>query len=54
MSECLQTYETPEITVTFDPAVCIHSGVCLAGNPPSVDAGLLRRAGRHRPAGLRG
>lgn len=27
----LQTYDTPEITVTFDPNVCIHSGVCVRG-----------------------
>jgi len=27
----LQTYETPDITVTFDPNVCIHSGVCVRG-----------------------
>ncbi|MGH7635974.1 MAG: (4Fe-4S)-binding protein [Gemmatimonadaceae bacterium] len=27
----LQVYEAPEITVTFDPTVCIHSGVCVRG-----------------------
>jgi len=27
----LQTYETPEIVVTFDPNVCCHSGVCVRG-----------------------
>lgn len=27
----LQTYEAPDITVTFDPNVCIHSGVCVRG-----------------------
>jgi len=37
MSQRLQVYETPEITVTFDPAVCIHSGVCLAGLPAVFD-----------------
>ena len=26
-----QAYETPEIRVTFDPDVCIHSGVCVRG-----------------------
>lgn len=31
MTGRLQTYETPEITVTFDPALCIHSGVCVRG-----------------------
>lgn len=33
----LQTYETPEITVTFDPNVCKHSGVCLRGLPLVFD-----------------
>ena len=33
----LQVYETPEITVTFDPNVCIHSGVCLMGLPAVFD-----------------
>lgn len=27
----LQTYETDEIVVTFDPGICIHSGVCVRG-----------------------
>ncbi|HEX8724790.1 MAG TPA: (4Fe-4S)-binding protein [Gemmatimonadaceae bacterium] len=31
MPKRLQTYQTPEITVTFDPNVCIHSGVCVRG-----------------------
>jgi len=29
----VQSYETPDITVTFDPNVCIHSGVCVRGLP---------------------
>jgi uncharacterized Fe-S cluster protein YjdI len=33
----LQTYETPGITVTFDPNVCIHSGVCVRGLPMVFD-----------------
>jgi len=33
----LQTYETAEITVTFDPAVCVHSGVCVRGLPAVFD-----------------
>jgi len=33
MSERRQTYETPEIIVTFDPDVCIHSGACVRGLP---------------------
>lgn len=32
-----QTYETDEITVTFDPDVCIHSGVCVLGLPAVFD-----------------
>lgn len=31
MSKRLQTYESPEIVVTFDPEVCTHSGVCVRG-----------------------
>ena len=27
----LQTYETDQIIVTFDPNICIHSGVCVRG-----------------------
>lgn len=27
----LQVYETPAITVTFDPNICIHSGICIRG-----------------------
>lgn len=37
MTKRLQVYETPEITVTFDPAVCIHSGVCVRGLPAVFD-----------------
>ena len=33
----LQVYETPEITVTFDPGVCRHTGVCLRGLPEVFD-----------------
>ncbi len=29
----LQVYETPNVTVTFDPNVCRHTGVCLRGLP---------------------
>jgi uncharacterized Fe-S cluster protein YjdI len=36
-SKRLQTYDTPEITVTFDPKVCIHSGVCVRGLPRVFD-----------------
>ena len=31
MTKRLQTYEGPEIVVTFDPEVCTHSGVCVRG-----------------------
>lgn len=37
MSKRLQVYDTPEITVTFDPNVCIHSGVCVRGLPAVFD-----------------
>jgi uncharacterized Fe-S cluster protein YjdI len=36
-SRRLQTYETDEITVTFDPEVCIHSGICIRGLPLVFD-----------------
>ena len=31
MPRRLQVYETPEITVTFDPEVCKHTGICIRG-----------------------
>jgi len=37
MAKRRQTYETPDITVTFDPDVCIHSGVCVRGLPDVFD-----------------
>ena len=36
-SKRVQSYETPEITVTFDPNVCIHSEVCVRGLPLVFD-----------------
>lgn len=42
MSKRLQTYETEEIVVTFDPNVCIHSGVCVRGLPLVFDVGRKR------------
>ena len=36
-SKRVQGYETAEITVTFDPNVCIHSGVCVGGLPLVFD-----------------
>jgi uncharacterized Fe-S cluster protein YjdI len=37
MSRKLQVYETPEITVTFEPAICRHTGVCVRGLPAVFD-----------------
>ena len=37
MPKRLQVYETADITVTFDPNVCIHSGVCVRGLPLVFD-----------------
>ena len=37
MSRALQVYETPELTVTFEPALCMHSGVCIRGLPAVFD-----------------
>lgn len=36
-SKRLQVYETPEITVTFDPTVCRHSGHCVRSLPAVFD-----------------
>ncbi len=33
----LQTYATPDVTVTFDPNVCRHTGVCLRALPAVFD-----------------
>lgn len=37
MPKPLQSYKTPDITVSFDPNVCIHSGVCVRGLPLVFD-----------------
>lgn len=37
MTKRLQTYEAPDITVTFDPGVCIHSAKCVRGLPAVFD-----------------
>ena len=37
MTKRRQTYEAPGIIVTFDPDVCIHSGVCVRGLPDVFD-----------------
>lgn len=46
MAKRLQVYDTPEITVTFDPNICIHSGVCVRGLPAVFD---VRRRDWVRP-----
>ena len=33
----LQVYETPDVTVTFDPNLCRHTGICLRGLPRVFD-----------------
>ena len=38
MPKRLQVYETPDITVTFDPNICTHSGACMRGLPAVFDA----------------
>ena len=37
MAKRLQTYDSPDITVTFDPNICRHTGVCLRTLPPVFD-----------------
>ena len=36
-SRRLQVYQTDQVRVTFDPNVCIHSGVCLRTLPAVFD-----------------
>jgi uncharacterized Fe-S cluster protein YjdI len=38
----LQVYDAPGITVTFDPTVCLHSGVCVRGLPAVFDVNRKR------------
>ncbi|MEO5742753.1 MAG: (4Fe-4S)-binding protein [Vicinamibacterales bacterium] len=33
----LQVYEAPDVTVTFDPNLCRHTGICLRGLPDVFD-----------------
>lgn len=33
----VQVYETPGVTVTFDPTLCQHTGICLRGLPDVFD-----------------
>lgn len=37
MPRKLQVYETPDITVTFEPEVCTHSACCVRGLPLVFD-----------------
>lgn len=46
MTKRLQVYETEGITVTFDPNICTHSGVCVRGSPAVFD---VRRKDWVRP-----
>lgn len=46
MSKPMQLYQTDEITVTFEPGLCIHSGVCVRGLPAVFD---IRRKRWVRP-----
>jgi uncharacterized Fe-S cluster protein YjdI/CDGSH-type Zn-finger protein len=42
MGKRLQTYSTPEITVTFDPNRCIHAAECVRGLPNVFDTSRAR------------
>lgn len=42
MAKRLQVYDTPDITVTFDPNLCIHSGRCVRGLPLVFDVSRRR------------
>jgi uncharacterized Fe-S cluster protein YjdI len=42
MARRLQVYETSDITVTFDPNRCVHSGVCVRGLPLVFDVARKR------------
>jgi uncharacterized Fe-S cluster protein YjdI len=42
MTTRLQSYESDDIVVTFDPNVCIHSGECIRGLPAVFDVRLKR------------
>jgi uncharacterized Fe-S cluster protein YjdI len=42
MPKPVQHYETPGITVTFDPNLCIHSGNCVRGLPAVFDISRRR------------
>ena len=39
MGRRLQVYQAEQITVTFDPNLCVHSARCLSGLPAVFDLG---------------
>jgi uncharacterized Fe-S cluster protein YjdI len=38
----LQVYQTDQVRVTFDPNICMHSGVCLRTLPAVFDVRVKR------------
>jgi uncharacterized Fe-S cluster protein YjdI len=42
MSKRLQVYRGDDVTVTFDPNICIHSAVCLRTLPAVFDVNRAR------------
>ena len=42
MEKRLQVYEAPGVTVTFDPNICQHTGICLQGLPAVFDVSRKR------------
>ncbi|MDH4070325.1 MAG: (4Fe-4S)-binding protein [Ignavibacteria bacterium] len=42
MTKPTQKYESPQMTVTFDPNICEHSGVCVQGLPAVFDVNRKR------------
>jgi len=42
LTKRLQTYESKQIVVTFDPTVCIHAADCIRGLPGVFDVRLKR------------
>ncbi len=42
MGKRRQVYESADITVTFEPGLCIHSGRCVRGLPAVFDVGRKR------------
>jgi uncharacterized Fe-S cluster protein YjdI len=42
MAKRIQSYETDELVVTFDPNLCRHTGICVGGLPAVFDVGRRR------------